>query len=150
MQRERHDQHGWRWVGMGITTLVLLVCVMVLRPPPPLSHWDAVAELLHRREVAYRDIIIDMPPQPPTGACTANDCAASIVVVIEMDRRSIRGRILCRDGEEDCVLSVPTLDIYAEPLPELRGARHLPQTLDDLVRAAQEWARRTLTSGRPP
>lgn len=85
----------------------------------PPSRWDAAAELLRRRAVAYQDIVIDESAPVAMGAGAANDCAAPSSWSREWTGGRCAGRF-CAEMARDCVLSVPVLALYAEPLPDLR------------------------------
>jgi hypothetical protein len=137
----------WWWLAAGMAlSALLLLAAQTLRLRPQ-TYQEAVAVVLEGRDIAYRTIVVGELRTPTSGNCFLHDCRKSAAPVTVVQERPVRGRIVCRDGDANCSLTLPALRLYNEPLPDLAGARRFPRTFEEMVLVGRAWARSVCMAG---
>ncbi len=136
----------WKWLWSGVTLAVVSVCGLTMLPMPtrPQSYRAAVATLLDRREVPFRDIIVGELRAPLPNDCFLHACTERIAFVTVVQEQRSYGRIVCHDREANCSLTLPALRIYNEGLPDVEGVQRFPRSFAEKALVARAWIWSTL------
>ena len=131
------------WRGALILGALTLVCVaagvaaLALRPPPLRTYQDLVAYALDRRGVAYGAIAIgEMWPDRTNRQYGSYAGPVSMAVAVRLPGGAqASGWLQCRTAGRGCVLSLASIGIDREKLPDM-GAGEPPEWLQWLLERA--------------
>lgn len=120
-------------IGLFLACLAAAAVALLARPLRITSHEAQIAYALRQHNIAYRQINLRH-----TWPDTLNtDAYAADVEVLLANTGKVNGRIECRSERQRCVLTIRTLGITREALPELSDPRSwswLDRTLDTIAR----------------